>query len=133
MPNKMRVAHPLVDEKQNAGGVGNPTGDQPEQRAGRQVRDQWPNNSYSRPAHRQIEKQTKSAMTQRTAGRFNDDSENREQPDGAENGRSPNTVKRAERERGVGSGDEKKNRAVIEHLESLFAAGLGPGVIKHRH
>jgi hypothetical protein len=71
-------------------------------------------------------------MTRSAAYRFDQRTKNGECPNEREHRPTPNSSKRPQCKGRVGSGDQPKNRRVIQDLQDRLGACGGPGVVEHR-
>src|SRR4051812_44026719 len=85
MPDKVTVAKTPVTEKNQAGGVGDATGKEPENRFQRYGHDERPNYDEDNPAHAEIKNQGE-LLRADADSKLNDHADNGEHPDQHEHG-----------------------------------------------
>ena len=131
VPGKMAIAKPLVREKNQTRGVGDAAGEEPDHSGRRNRQDELTEGEQDQPAHSEIQK--KGQLFPANAGaQFERHADKSEEPDESEDCPTESTAHRTERERRIRSGDEQKDRGVIDDLERALEARLRPGVIKRR-
>ena len=129
VPDEMSIPC-LGDIKDHAERVGNASRDQPEQAVPGQVQVKGANDGKNHPSHSQIETKGKFGMTER-GNQFGDGSSDGCGPDHTEERPTERALEDQERERGIGTGDQKEDGDVIEDQKHLLGSILSKAVVDH--
>src|SRR2546423_5005550 len=129
VPDEMTVADASVVEKNQAGRVGDPAGEEPDHGLGGNDENELPKRDEDRPAHSEIQNH-RDFFPADAGAQFNSDAGEREEPDHGKNCPAERAAHRPEGKWRIGARDQEKNRGVIDDLENALEAGLRAGGIK---
>src|SRR2546423_11611440 len=115
VPDEMTVADASVVEKNQAGRVGDPAGEEPDHGLGGNDENELPKRDEDRPAHSEIQNH-RDFFPADAGAQFNSDAGEREEPDHGKNCPAERAAHRPEGKWRISARDQEKNRGVIDDL-----------------